>query len=112
MSESTQLILSDKPLERAPFPDGIVLLDIVQYLWLDDEEPTIDPPFARLIFFSEGAYHVTIELEATESFRRSDRRHGRQSSKRTMEADQSSDVDIAQSITIGDTERLITNPFA
>src|SRR5450759_2742105 len=106
---SRELIGSRQMLEGLPLPDGLVAGDQIDHLWRQHEEASIDPAaIAQGLLFEPTNVRLVIarETERPEARGRLSRSHCCHSPMALVELDQLFDIDVSQTISIGEAKRV------
>ena len=82
-----ELTVRRQLLQWSAFPFDIVGLDVVKYLWLEDEKGAVDPPLFGLCLLGEFGNLVPIQFKMAESSGRSDRGQRRQFAMSAMKVE-------------------------
>ena len=56
-----ELVFGGESFEGLAFEDGLVVVDVVEGLWFEDEEAAVDPSGVGLRFFVEVGDAVSVE---------------------------------------------------
>ena len=107
MLKRSEVSLFGQSLQRLELPDSLVVDDIVDDLGRQNEETTIDHRAISLGFFSKATYLVTAQIQRTEAPTRNSCSQCRFDLMHLMEGNQLGHIDIADTITVGQTKRLI-----
>ena len=107
MEIDAELVFRREPLHRLPFPDRRVILDIAADQRRQDEEAAIDPAAIAHRLFLEPSHAIAQVLDRSEAARRLGRGHGGEPSFLAMQIDRGAHVDVANSISVGQTKFLI-----
>src|SRR5215510_7215276 len=94
-------------LDRIAFPNGVIAVDVVEDTAVEEEIPTIDPTLASLRLFVEGGNAAIVKGNATKTRWRAYGRDRRQLAVGVMERHQSREIDISNTIAIGEHEGLV-----
>src|SRR5439155_27158747 len=106
MGPDHQLAFSRELPQRLPLQYQIVTIVEVAFseIPFEHQEATIDEPLAHLRLFVKRRHLPPIYPQHSEPVRRPDRRHGPDLAVGSMKTEQRVDVDVADTIAIGDAE--------
>ena len=102
-----QFALGGESAQRLLLPDRHVVVDIVDHLGREDEEPGIDRTAVSFGLFKKARDAVAVHIERAEAARRHGRGQGRQLAVSPMEIDGRGDVDVADAVPVGHAEGLL-----
>src|SRR5450432_1729681 len=88
-------------LQGLLFKNSIISLDIIQHLRLAHKKSTVDPGAVTFWFFEERIHPVTRCLQCPKSSFRLYGRHSNQVSIRLMKTQQLFQIDICDSVAVG-----------
>src|SRR3546814_15687087 len=90
-----QLALLGQCLERLAFPGGLVAVDVVEHLGLEDEEAAVDVVAVVVRLLAEAAHPLFAgqQAEGAEAAGLGPRRHGGQRSRPAVAVEPRGDVD-------------------
>ena len=89
-----QVSFLSEPFHRLKLPLSVVAVDVVEDFRFEHEERSVDPVVGLLGLFVKTRYRSPRQIQATETSRRMDGSHGRQSAMLTMKGEQSIEIDI------------------
>jgi hypothetical protein len=106
-----ELTLRDQASQRILLPHCLVMVDVIDDAWLADKETAVDEAAVSGGLFAESVDlgSVRREIQSPEPTGLVHSSDGREPPLFAVEAHKRGDVDITYSITVGQTERLITN---
>src|SRR3990170_3753928 len=107
MPVPNKLSVAGKFLHRFSLPDGAIILYIVDRFRVQNKESAVDPPLAGLRLLIERGYLVAFKSNSAETFGCTHGRHGRQLAMGLMELQQGFEIDIGNTVAIGEHERFI-----
>ncbi len=108
--EGVELASAGKLLERLAFPTDAVTFDIVEHARFQDEEATVDPgAIARGFLLETVNVTVCLELNGAIAAGRLNGGQGRKLAVSTVECDQAVDGQVAESVAVGEAERLVAD---
>src|SRR5712691_10280471 len=96
-----------KPFYRFTFPNSFVAVDIINDFGVKHEEPTAYPAFLRFGFFIEFNNAVLFKCNSAKTSWKAHCRHGSQFPMGMVKFQESFDIKIRHSITIGKHKGLI-----
>src|SRR5690348_10504030 len=107
MPKTRHMSLSGQILYVIFFPNSFVAADIVDDLSIKHEKSPIDPAFSFLGFFMKFCNRIVSEHDPAEPRRRTHGGNGGNLSTIAMKLQQSCNVDICDTVTIGEHERVV-----
>jgi len=108
MPKGRKSVVLCEPLKRLPFLRRAVVVNIFDRRRFNDEESAVDPSHLIVRVFMEASYNFGFaDIEDAEPSKRRHRRHRRQASLRDMKIHQRANIDIGNTVAMGQTECLV-----
>jgi hypothetical protein len=107
MPEAHELAVARERLDRLPFPSRLIALNIVYGSLVQDEIPTVDPPFARLGLLIKFPDLISLKADSAKTCRRPNRGNRGELAMRLMKLPQATQIKISNTVSVGKHERLV-----
>src|SRR5688572_28857255 len=113
MPEGAQLPIRRQPLEWLALPDRPITIDVLKHPAIEHEKSAVDPTHLviRLLVKPRNRL-VALDIEDSESARRRNGGHGRGLAVRGVKGNESLDVDVRDTVAVGEAEGIAIDELA
>ena len=95
-------------MQGIPLPGGVIVIDVLDHLWLEHEETSINPPLSYPRLLGELGHQVAVESQPTKAGRRPHGGDSGQEAVRPVKGQEIPEVDAGNTVSLGEHEGLIS----